>query len=101
MQTLRAKGIAITPENFRISNRAIIVFPFHKEQDALEEGRLQDAKYGSTKRGIAPVYGDKYLKKGIQMGDLLLPDVLKKHLESVMEWKNLYIRTYIKRKHIR
>jgi hypothetical protein len=35
------------------------------------------------------------------MGDLLLPDVLKKHLESVMEWKNLYIRTYIKRKHIR
>ncbi len=96
MQTLRAKGIAITPENFRISNRAIIVFPFHKEQDALEEGRLQDAKYGSTKRGIAPVYGDKYLKKGIQMGDLLLPDVMKKHLESVMEWKNLYIKNVYK-----
>ena len=96
MQTLRDKGIAITPDNFKISNRAIIVFPFHKEQDALEEARLKDAKYGSTKRGIAPVYGDKYLKKGIQIGDLLLPETLKKHLESVMEWKNLYIKSVYK-----
>ena len=92
MQTLRDKGITITPDNFKISNRAIIVFPFHKEQDALEEGRLKDAKYGSTKRGIAPVYGDKYQKKGIQMGDLLLPDTFKKHLETVLEWKNLFIK---------
>ena len=91
MQTLRDKGIAITPDNFKISNRAIIVFPFHKEQDALEEGRLKDAKYGSTKRGIAPVYGDKYLKKGIQIGDLLLPETLKKHLGAVLEWKNLFL----------
>jgi adenylosuccinate synthase len=71
MQSLRDKGITITPDNFMISNRAIIVFPFHKELDAVEETRLKDAKYGSTKRGIAPVYGDKYLKKGIQVGELL------------------------------
>ena len=37
----------------------VFVFP----QDCLEEDRLADAKYGSTKRGIAPVYGDKYMKK--------------------------------------
>ena len=36
-------------------------------QDCLEEERLADAKYGSTRRGIAPVYGDKYMKKGIRM----------------------------------
>lgn len=92
MQALREKGIKITPDNFKISSRAIIVFPFHKDQDALEEGRLADAKYGSTKRGIAPVYGDKYQKKGIQMGDLLLPDTFKKHLETVLEWKNLFLK---------
>jgi adenylosuccinate synthase len=92
MEKLRERGIRITPENFRISNRAIIVFPFHREQDALEEDRLAGAKYGSTKRGIAPVYSDKYQKKGIQIGDLLLPETFKKHLETVVEWKNLYLK---------
>ncbi len=47
------------------------------QQDGLEEDRLGDAKYGSTRRGIAPVYGDKYLKKGIRMGDLLYPEAMK------------------------
>lgn len=91
MEALREKGIKITPDNFKISNRAIVVFPFHKEQDALEEDRLAGAKYGSTRRGIAPVYSDKYLKKGIQMGELLLPGVLKRRLEGILEWKNLYL----------
>jgi adenylosuccinate synthase len=92
MQKLRDRGIRITPDNFKISNRAIIVFPFHKAQDALEEDRLAGAAYGSTKRGIAPVYSDKYQKKGIQIGDLLLPETFKKHLETVVEWKNLYLK---------
>lgn len=88
---LKAAGISVTPENLKISDRSIIVFPFHKDQDGLEEARLKDAKYGSTKRGIAPVYSDKYQKKGIQMGDLLLPDVLEKHVKTVLEWKNLML----------
>lgn len=86
---LRAAGITITPDNLKISDRAMIVFPYHKEQDGLEEARLKDAKYGSTRRGIAPVYSDKYQKKGVQMGDLLLPAVLEKHLKTILEWKNL------------
>lgn len=92
IKKLQDGGVKITPDNFKISNRAIIVFPFHKDQDAMEENRLGDAKYGSTKRGIAPVYGDKYQKKGIQIGDLLLPDTFRKHLDSVLEWKNLYLK---------
>jgi adenylosuccinate synthase len=92
IQSLRDRGIRITPDNFKISSRAIIVFPFHKDQDALEEERLAGAKYGSTKRGIAPVYADKYQKKGIQMGELLLPEVFKKRLEGILEWKNLYLK---------
>ena len=88
---LKEKGIDVTSDRLKISDRAIIVFPFHKEQDSLEEARLKDAKYGSTKRGIAPVYSDKYQKKGIQMGDLLYPEVLEKHLRTVLEWKNLML----------
>lgn len=92
IQKLRAAGVKITGENLKISDRAILVFPFHKAQDALEEARLKDAKYGSTKRGIGPVYGDKYLKKGIMAGELLLPEYLKAHLQGVLEWKNLTIQ---------
>ena len=92
MDDLRSKGISITPENLKVSDRAPIVFPYHRDQDALEEARLADAKYGSTKRGIAPVYGDKYLKKTIMLGELFYPEYLKKRLEGILEWKNLTLK---------
>lgn len=89
---LHGKGISITPENLKVSDRAPIVFPYHRDLDALEEARLADAKYGSTKRGIAPVYGDKYLKKTIMLGELFYPEYLKKRLEGILEWKNLTLK---------
>jgi len=92
MQSLQAAGVTITPENFKISDRATIVFPFHRAQDALEEERLKDAKYGSTKRGIAPVYSDKFQKKTIMMGELMDMDYLGQRLKGILEWKNLTIQ---------
>ncbi len=91
IETLRQAGIEISPENLMISNRAIIVMPYHVALDGLEESRLSDKPYGSTKRGIAPVYGDKYRKKGIMMGELLDRDYLLEHLKDVLEFKNLEI----------
>ena len=91
METLRKAGVSVTPENFKISDRATIVFPYHKLLDELEEARLKDAKYGSTKRGIAPVYSDKYQKKSLMMGELLYPEYLERHLSGVLAWKNLTI----------
>lgn len=88
---LRNSGIKITPDNLKISDKAIICLPYHVKQDILEEERLKDMKFGSTRRGIAPVYGDKYLKKGIRTGDLLNKEALKKRVEQVVEWKNLTI----------
>ena len=92
MHDVESKGVMITPENLRISNRAPIVFPYHRDQDALEENRLADAKYGSTKRGIAPVYGDKYMKKTIMLGELFDHDYLRKRLSVILEWKNLILK---------
>ncbi len=91
MKRLTDAGVKITPENLKISERAVICMPYHVRQDCLEEDRLGDAKYGSTRRGIAPVYGDKYLKKIITMGDLFYPESLKKRIKSIVEWKNLFI----------
>lgn len=89
IEGIRAKGVKITPENLKISDRACLVLPWHIVQDGLEEQRLQEKKYGSTKQGIAPFYADKYQKKAVQAGELFYPEYLARHLKDLLEWKNL------------
>ena len=89
MTEVMEKGVPITPETLKISDRASLLLPWHRELDGLEEARLADKKYGSTKQGIAPFYSDKYQKKTILAGELLYPEHLKQHLADLMEWKNL------------
>lgn len=91
IEKLTSRGIKITPDNLKISDRATICMPFHVLLDTLEEERLKDKKYGSTKRGIAPVYSDKYSKKGIRVGDLLDDATLKDKVEDIVNYKNLII----------
>ena len=91
IENLRRGGIAISPENLKISERAVICMPYHKLLDCYEEDRLADAKYGSTRRGIAPVYGDKYMKKALRMGDLFHPETTKARLADIVAYKNLTI----------
>ena len=91
VKRLRDAGIEITPEHLKISDRATICMPYHKMQDCLEEDRLADKKFGSTRRGIAPVYADKYMKKTIRMGDLLHFAEIEAKLPGIIEWKNLTI----------
>ena len=91
MDKLRAAGIVITPDNLKISDRAVITMPYHVLQDCLEEDRLAGKKFGSTRRGIAPVYADKYFKKAFRMGELLHKDRLYARVKDIVEWKNLTI----------
>ena len=91
VKKLRDAGIVITPDHLKISDRATICMPYHKLLDCLEEERLADKKFGSTRRGIAPVYADKYMKKTVRMGDLLHPELLPEKLADLMEWKNLTV----------
>lgn len=91
MQEVEAQGVHLTPENLKISDRASLLLPWHRELDALEESRLAGKKYGSTRQGIAPFYSDKYQKKTVLAGELLYPDHLKAHLEDILEWKNLIL----------
>lgn len=91
MGRLKDAGVKITPENLKISDRAVICMPYHVMQDCLEENRLSDKKFGSTRRGIAPVYGDKYMKKALRMGELKDGEALKARLSDIVDWKNLTI----------
>ncbi len=85
LDELTAAGVDVS--GLRVSNRAHVVLPWHIEQDQAEEARLKDKKFGSTKRGIAPVYADKCLKIGIQMGDLLDESVLRPKLDRLYDVK--------------
>lgn len=92
IEELRTRGISITPDNLKISERASILLPWHRDLDEYEELRLADRKYGSTKQGIAPFYSDKYQKKTIMVGELFYPSLLEEHLQELLEWKNLIIK---------
>ncbi len=94
VKALRERGIRVTPAHLKISGKAFICLPYHKRQDILEEERLADKKYGSTRNGIAPVYGDKYMKKGLRMEDLLDFSTLKAKLKDIVQWKNIMLKGY-------
>lgn len=91
IQDVTGKGVSITPDSLRVSSRASLLLPWHRDLDALEEQRLKDRKYGSTRQGIAPFYSDKYQKKTVMAGELFYPDTLWAHLEGILTWKNLIL----------
>ncbi len=93
MNALREKGITITPCNLKLSDKATISMPWHRIQDELEEDRLAKSgkAFGSTRRGIAYAYSDKYRKKTLRLGDLLHlnePQV-QDRLQMILEAKNM------------
>lgn len=92
IKTVTDKGVVIDEHNLKISDRASLLLPWHRELDALEEARLADKKYGSTRQGIAPFYSDKYQKKTVLAGELFYPEELRRHLKDLLEWKNLTIQ---------
>ncbi len=91
IREVTARGVSITPENLKISDRASLLLPWHRRLDELEEQRLADRKYGSTKQGIAPFYSDKYQKKTLLAGELFDAEALRSHTEQLTEWKNLVL----------
>ncbi len=82
---LQAKGIAL--DNLKISRRAHVVFPYHRELDARAEAAKGEHKIGTTKKGIGPCYMDKVERSGIRVGDLLKPSFAEK-LRLQVDHKN-------------
>ncbi|OGV42680.1 MAG: adenylosuccinate synthase [Lentisphaerae bacterium GWF2_57_35] len=73
---------------FFVSDRAHIVFPYHKLQDEFSElQRSKNDQIGTTRRGIGPSYGDKASRFGLRMGDLLDP-MFPSLLEARLQEKN-------------
>ncbi len=85
LQDLNARGV--TPATLRISERAHVIMPYHKVQDALEEKGKGKLAAGTTMRGIGPCYTDKVARYGIRMVDLLDAEALTEKLDVVVPLK--------------
>jgi adenylosuccinate synthase len=83
---LKRKGISV--DSIKVSDRAHVVFPYHREIDRLaEEARGQDM-IGTTKKGIGPCYMDKVERSGIRMCDFIDPEIFEPLFRSRIQSKN-------------
>ena len=82
----------INTKNIKISDRAHVIFPYHKELDALADEARGDNKIGTTKKGIGPCYRDKTERSGIRICDLMDKDIFAKKLKAQIEDKNKLVK---------
>ena len=86
IEMLESNGIST--KNIKISDRAHIVFPYHKELDGLAEEARGDNKIGTTKKGIGPCYMDKTERSVIRVCDLMDKEIFAKKLKIQVDAKN-------------
>ena len=88
---LESAGYSANEKNLKISDRAHIIMPYHREIDLARESMNGNAKIGTTGRGIGPVYEDKAARRGIKFADLIDPNSLSARLKDVLEERNSYL----------
>ncbi len=88
MERLRAQGVTISPDNFKIAENASLIMPVHQELDAAREAAQSGTKIGTTKRGIGPAYEDKVGRRAIRVADLLQLDELPAKVEELLRHHN-------------
>ena len=87
IETLAKSGIDVS-NRLHISNRAHLIFPYHRELDRAAESARGANKIGTTSRGIGPAYEDKMARRGLRMCDLLDPALFREKAERVVAEKN-------------
>ena len=87
MDAMQKRGVDVS--GIRLSNRAHIVFPYHRLIDSLSEELRGNSKIGTTKRGIGPCYQDKAKRIGIRVCDLMDKDEFAKRLKENLAIKNM------------
>jgi adenylosuccinate synthase len=90
LDALRERGL---DPDVRVARRAHVIMPYHRVLDGIEEEAKSDddLEAGTTGRGIGPTYEDKVGRRGIRVGDLLDPDVLRDRLEYVVPQKRAVV----------
>ena len=88
LENLKKSDIDVRGRLF-LSNRAHVIFPYHREMDRAAEAARGAAKIGTTSRGIGPAYEDKASRRGLRVCDLLDAKHFAEKLEPVIAEKNM------------
>jgi adenylosuccinate synthase len=91
LDALKVMGIEVGSDNFKISEKAHIIMPYHKLIDLAREKKKGDNKIGTTGRGIGPAYEDKAARIGIRFSELIDPEVFIEKLKTTLNEKNFYL----------
>lgn len=92
IETVRAKGVEISPQNLIIAENANLILPVHQAADKAFEVARGKSQIGTTGRGIGPAYEDKVSRRGIRVCDLAHPDLLKEKLERLLLHYNALLK---------
>lgn len=76
IENLRENGIDVDGR-IKLSDRAAVLFDYHKIVDGMQEDSKGEKKVGTTKRGIGPCYADKINRRGLRFCDLKDWDVFE------------------------
>jgi len=90
---LESNGIDATKQ-LRISNRAHVIFPFHRLIEKMSEARENRIPIGTTSRGIGPCYEDKTGRRGIRIADLYDPESFRDLYDTLAEDKKTLADTF-------
>jgi len=90
---LEKHGIDVTKQ-LRISNRAHVIFPFHRLVEKMSEARENRIPIGTTSRGIGPCYEDKTGRRGIRIADLYDPESFRDIYDTLVEDKKALAATF-------
>jgi adenylosuccinate synthase len=90
---LEKHGIEVTKQ-LRISNRAHVIFPFHRLVEKMSEARENRIPIGTTSRGIGPCYEDKTGRRGIRIADLYDPESFRDIYDTLVEDKKALAATF-------
>lgn len=94
VETVRAQGVAISPDNLRIAHNATLILPLHAELDELREDINDGQHIGTTRRGIGPAYEDRIGRRAVRLADLDDPAGLRSRLEEVLRHHNALRRGF-------
>jgi adenylosuccinate synthase len=95
INTLREKGVQISPQRLSLSEKAHLIMPYHKAIDLAREAAKGKHKLGTTGRGIGPCYEDKAGRTGIRAMDLIESETLEEKIRSNLKEKNFILTQFL------
>ena len=92
MESVKAQGVALSPESLKIAENAPLILPIHPKLDAAMEAARGNKAIGTTGRGIGPAYEDKIARRALRVCDLEYPEVIERKLERMLFHHNALLR---------